>query len=57
MLLDEIGDMPPLLQAKLRVLQEKEVHPLGAPAPVPVNVRVVATHRTRLGRSRSVSAC
>jgi DNA-binding NtrC family response regulator len=46
-LLDEIGDMPPLLQSKLlRVLQEKEVHPLGAPAPVSVDVRVVAaTHR------------
>jgi len=45
--LDEIGDMPPALQAKLlRVLQEKEVQPLGASAPVPVDVRVVtATHR------------
>ncbi len=46
-LLDEIGDMPRSLQAKLlRVLQQKEVHPLGAAAPVPVDVRVVAaTHR------------
>jgi transcriptional regulator with PAS, ATPase and Fis domain len=45
--LDEIGDMAPLLQGKLlRVLQEKEVHPLGASAPVPVDVRIVtATHR------------
>jgi transcriptional regulator with PAS, ATPase and Fis domain len=45
--LDEIGDMPPALQAKLlRVLQEKEVQPLGASAPIPVDVRVVtATHR------------
>jgi DNA-binding NtrC family response regulator len=44
--LDEIGDMPPALQVKLlRVLQEKEVHPLGAPAPVPVDLRVIAaTH-------------
>ncbi len=42
--LDEIGDMPLGLQAKiLRVLQEKEVHPLGAPAPVAVNVRIVAS--------------
>jgi DNA-binding NtrC family response regulator len=46
-LLDEIGDMPRSLQAKLlRVLQQREVHPLGAAAPVPVDVRVVAaTHR------------
>ena len=46
-LLDEIGDMAPVLQGKLlRVLQEKEVHPLGAAAPVPVDVRIVtATHR------------
>ncbi|HEV8702520.1 MAG TPA: sigma-54 dependent transcriptional regulator [Candidatus Polarisedimenticolia bacterium] len=46
-LLDEIGDMQASLQAKiLRVLQEKEVHPLGAPAPIPVDVRIVAaTHR------------
>ncbi len=45
--LDEIGDMAPVLQGKLlRVLQEKEVHPLGAPAPVPTDVRIVtATHR------------
>jgi two-component system response regulator HydG len=45
--LDEIGDMAPALQAKLlRVLQEKEVQPLGASAPVPVDVRIVtATHR------------
>jgi DNA-binding NtrC family response regulator len=45
--LDEIGDMAPALQAKLlRVLQEKEVHPLGAPAPVPIDARVItATHR------------
>jgi two-component system response regulator AtoC len=46
-LLDEIGDMPASLQAKiLRTLQEKEVHPLGAPAPIKVDVRIVAaTHR------------
>lgn len=43
-LLDEIGDMPLVLQGKvLRTLQEKEVHPLGSPAPLPVDVRIVAS--------------
>jgi len=42
-LLDEIGDMALSLQTKLlRVLQEREVHPLGAAAPVAVDVRVIA---------------
>jgi DNA-binding NtrC family response regulator len=47
LLLDEIGDMPLEAQAKLlRVLQSKEVYPLGATAPETVDVRVVcATHR------------
>jgi transcriptional regulator with PAS, ATPase and Fis domain len=46
-LLDEIGDMAPALQGKLlRVLQEKEVHPVGAPVPVPTDVRIItSTHR------------
>ena len=43
-LLDEIGDMRPELQAKLlRVLQEGEVQRLGGDAPVPVDVRVIAS--------------
>ncbi len=47
MFLDEIGEMPVVLQAKLlRVLQEGEIWPLGAPRPKRVDVRVVsATHR------------
>ncbi len=55
--LDEIGDMPLEAQAKLlRVLQSKEVLPLGATTTEPVDLRVVcATHRnlTELRRSGS----
>lgn len=45
--LDEIGDMPIEAQAKLlRVLQSKEIVPIGATAAERVDVRVVcATHR------------
>ncbi|MFS2225982.1 sigma-54-dependent Fis family transcriptional regulator [Pantoea sp. B65] len=45
--LDEIGDMPLSLQTRLlRVLQEKEVAPLGSSRSWPVNFAVVcATHR------------
>ena len=57
--LDEIGELDLDLQAQLlRVLQEKQVVPVGGHTPVPVNVRVVAaTHRdlrqeVRAGRFR-----
>lgn len=45
--LDEIGDMPLSLQTRLlRVLAEGEVMPLGASAPVNIDIRVItATHR------------
>jgi transcriptional regulator of acetoin/glycerol metabolism len=49
--LDEIGDMPLALQTRLlRVLENREVWPLGALKPVPVDIRLIsATHRD-LGR-------
>ncbi len=47
LLLDEIGEMTPAMQARLlRVLQEGEVRPLGGDRIVRVDVRVLAaTHR------------
>ncbi len=44
LLLDEISEMPLVLQAKLlRILQEKEVDHIGGRQPIPVDVRVIAT--------------
>ncbi|RME15112.1 MAG: sigma-54-dependent Fis family transcriptional regulator [Bdellovibrio sp.] len=48
-LLDEISEMPLLLQAKLlRVLQEGEVQRLGGSEPIKVNVRIIATTNKKL---------
>src|SRR5690606_14662976 len=52
LLLDEITEMALGLQAKLlRVLQEREVEPLGATKPIPLDVRVLATSNRDLQRA------
>jgi DNA-binding NtrC family response regulator len=49
LLLDEIGEMAPRLQAKLlRVLQEREIDRVGATTPTKVDVRVIATTNRNL---------
>lgn len=41
--LDEIGELTPIIQTKLlRVLQEREVKPVGSPTIKPINVRIIA---------------
>jgi two-component system response regulator FlrC len=49
LLLDEISEIPLVLQAKLlRVLQEREVERLGARQPIQLDVRVIATTNRQL---------
>ena len=52
LLLDEVSDLPLPLQAKLlRVLEQREVQPLGETRPVPINVRVVVAGQHSLMES------
>lgn len=46
---DDIDSCSPAMQAKLlRVIEEREVQPLGAPMPTPVNVRIIAASKQNL---------
>lgn len=49
LLLDEIDSMPLSLQARLlRVIEEREVQPIGETRPVVVDLRIIATTKTDL---------
>lgn len=55
LLLDEIGDMPLSLQTKLlRVLQEKQIMPIGSTTALDIETRVIAaTHREIMDEVKS----
>ena len=49
--LDEIGELPFLMQVKLlRVIENREVWPVGATRPVPLDVRIIASTNRDLHR-------
>src|SRR5690348_12697509 len=52
LLLDEVSDLPMPVQAKLlRVLEEREVQPLGEVRPVPIDVRLVVAGQQSLAKA------
>ncbi|MCM2264549.1 MAG: sigma-54 dependent transcriptional regulator [Desulfuromonadales bacterium] len=49
LMLDEIGNLSQSIQAKLlRVLQEREVTPIGGTQPIPINIRLIAATNSNL---------
>lgn len=49
--LDEIGDMPLTLQAKLlRAIESREIQPVGASHPVPVDIRIISATNQNLAQ-------
>ncbi|GAA4003375.1 sigma-54 dependent transcriptional regulator [Sphingomonas humi] len=57
LLLDEIDSLPLGMQARLlRVIEEREVQPIGAERPEPVNLKVIATSKTDLAEAAQAGA-
>ncbi len=51
LLIDDIDDFPPGMQVKLlRVIQERELIPVGASASVPIDVRIICATKVNLKR-------
>ncbi|MGG2382881.1 sigma 54-interacting transcriptional regulator, partial [Salmonella enterica] len=50
--LDEIGEMPASLQAKmLRVLQERTIERVGGRTPIPLDLRIICATNRKLDES------